>query len=73
METVPGMVLTHPPPAPPGLEHTGQPGEKKVSCDNPTEKGEEEGHTQGPDSPLQGAAGQRGAVPPAGAQALLPE
>lgn len=59
---VPRMILTHPPPAPPGLEVIGQPGEeKKVSCGNPTEKGKEEGHMG--TAPAQGI-GQKEAVSP---------
>lgn len=38
----PGMVLASPSPEPPGLKPTGQPG-AAVSCDNLTEKREEEG------------------------------
>lgn len=54
------MVLPGPPSVPPGLEDTGQPGEeKKVSCDNATEKGEEE-VAAGNSHPTWGA-GQRGA------------
>ena len=39
---VPGMVLASPPPEPPGLKPTRQPG-AAVSCDNLTGKREEEG------------------------------
>lgn len=67
---VPGIILTGPPPVPPGLKDTGQAGEENVFCDNPTKKREEERGRTGRDQPSHpmglgmGAGRVGGLVPP---------